>query len=90
MFGSTGVATLLDLGGGHGRDALFFVRNGITTHVIDFSATALRQLTDTAETLGLGDRVAVTKHDVRSALPIATASVDAVFAHMLLCMALST
>jgi len=90
VFGSAGVTTLLDLGGGHGRDALFFARNGIRTHVLDFSATALRQLTDTAEVLGLGDRIAVTEHDVRNPLPIATASVDAVFAHMLLCMALST
>jgi len=29
-------------------------------------------------------------HDVREPLPLADASVDAVFAHMLLCMALST
>jgi SAM-dependent methyltransferase len=90
VFRTAGVRTLLDLGGGHGRDALFFARNEIAAHVIDFSATALRQLADTASAQDLGDRITITEHDIRDPLPIAAASVDAVFAHMLLCMAFST
>jgi SAM-dependent methyltransferase len=90
VFGSRGATTVLELGGGHGRDALLFARNGLTTRVVDFSATALRQLSDTAEAQGLRDRIAVIEHDVRAPLPMGIASVDAVFAHMLLCMALST
>jgi SAM-dependent methyltransferase len=38
----------------------------------------------------LADRITAIRHDVRSRLPIREASVDAAFAHMLLCMALST
>jgi SAM-dependent methyltransferase len=90
LFSSSGATTVLELGGGHGRDALFFARNGLTTQVVDFSTTALRQLTATAAAQGLCDRIVVIEHDVRAPLPVGAASVDAVFAHMLLCMALST
>ena len=90
LFSSSGVTTVLELGGGHGRDALLSARNGLTTHVVDFSATALQQLSDTASARGLGSRIAMIEHDVRAPLPMRSASVDAVFAHMLLCMALST
>jgi hypothetical protein len=37
-----------------------------------------------------GERVTTTLHDVREPLPVGDGEVDAVFAHMLLCMALST
>jgi SAM-dependent methyltransferase len=39
---------------------------------------------------GLGERVSTVVREVRDWLPLSDASVDAVFAHMLLCMALST
>jgi SAM-dependent methyltransferase len=56
----------------------------------DFSATGLEQLRRAALARGLEDRVTTVAHDVREPLPLADASVDAVFAHMLLCMTLST
>src|SRR5581483_3609090 len=90
VFRSVGVSRLVDLGGGHGRDALFFARNGIAVQVIDFSATALQHLADTATAQGLAGRITLTEHDIRHPLPAAAASVDAVFEHMLLCMAFST
>lgn len=89
-FRAVGARTVLELGAGHGRDALFLARQGFTVHATDFSATALGQLTAAARESGLADRVATTVHDVRDPLPLPDASVDAVFAHMLLCMALST
>ncbi|EUA43561.1 tellurite resistance TehB family protein [Mycobacterium xenopi 3993] len=70
VFRSTGVSALLDLGSGHGRDALFFARNGIAVHVIDFSPTALQQLADTAAVQGLTGRITVTEHDIRYPLPV--------------------
>ncbi|MFK0291944.1 class I SAM-dependent methyltransferase [Streptomyces sp. NPDC090442] len=87
---AAGAARVLELGAGHGRDALHFAREGFTVHATDFSRTALDQLSGTARAQGLGDRIATTVHDVREPLPLADGSVDAVFAHMLLCMALST
>ncbi|WP_236796206.1 class I SAM-dependent methyltransferase [Amycolatopsis sp. GM8] len=82
-----GAKTVLELGAGHGRDALFFARRGFVVHATDFSATGLAQLRKAAA----GDeRVHTHEHDVRDPLPLPDSSVDGVFAHMLLCMALTT
>lgn len=90
VFRAVGVREVLELGAGHGRDALFFARCGFTVQATDFSPTGLEQLRDAALRAGLADRVSTAVHDVRDALALADDSVDAVFAHMLLCMALST
>ncbi|MFH8981651.1 class I SAM-dependent methyltransferase [Streptomyces varsoviensis] len=83
---------VLELGAGHGRDALFFAREGFTVHAVDFSPAGLEQLRDAARAQAEDVRRRVTTgvHDVREPLPLPDACVDAVFAHMLLCMALST
>ncbi|GGJ27061.1 class I SAM-dependent methyltransferase [Streptomyces brasiliensis] len=90
VFRRAGAATVLELGAGHGRDALYFAREGFTVHATDFSPVGLRQLDAAARAEALAERVTTTVHDVRAPLPLPDASVDAVFAHMLLCMALST
>jgi len=89
LFRSAGAVEVLELGAGHGRDAMFFARSGFTVCATDFSAFGLEQLCATAQGEGL-DTVKTIVHDVRDPLPLPDASVDAVFAHMLLCMALST
>ncbi|MFF6951358.1 class I SAM-dependent methyltransferase [Streptomyces iakyrus] len=89
-FRAAGANDVLELGAGHGRDALFFARSGFTVLATDFSPVGLEQLREAATAQGLAERVTTAVHDVRESLPLADASVDAVFAHMLLCMALST
>jgi SAM-dependent methyltransferase len=79
---------VLELGAGHGRDALFFARSGLRVTATDFSDSGLRQLRAAARASGLD--VAAVRHDARTPLPFPSASVDGVFAHMLLSMALST
>ncbi|WP_314621794.1 class I SAM-dependent methyltransferase [Streptomyces stackebrandtii] len=90
VFRSAGARDLLELGAGHGRDALYFADEGFTVRATDFSATGLEQLRRAALARGTAERVSTDVHDVRDPLPLPDASVDAVFAHMLLCMALST
>ncbi|MET8540050.1 class I SAM-dependent methyltransferase [Kitasatospora sp. NPDC004799] len=89
-FTAAGAREVLELGAGHGRDALHFARTGFRVLAADFSPTGLDQLRAAAAEQGLADRLSVLTHDVREPLPLPDASVDAVFAHMLLCMALST
>src|SRR5699024_11127065 len=82
--------SILELGAGHGRDALHFAREGFAVQATDFSSTGLEQLRARAAHEGLSEQVRTAIHDIREPLPIPAASLDGVFAHMLLCMALST
>ncbi|MDG4856727.1 class I SAM-dependent methyltransferase [Streptomyces sp. T-3] len=90
VFREVGAKDVLELGAGHGRDALFFAREGFTVQAADFSPTGLEQLRDAAQAQDVAGQVTTTVHDVRDPLPLPDASLDAAFAHMLLCMALST
>ncbi|WP_369201237.1 class I SAM-dependent methyltransferase [Streptomyces sp. PU-14G] len=90
VFRTAGARDVLELGAGHGRDALFLAREGFTVQATDFSPTGLEQLRERAHQEGVARQVTTAVHDVRDPLPLPDDSVDAVFAHMLLCMALST
>jgi SAM-dependent methyltransferase len=90
VFAAAGGRSVLELGAGHGRDTLFFAREGFTVRATDFSSTALEQLRVAAREQGLAGRVTAIEHDVRAPLPLPDACADGAFAHMLLCMALST
>jgi SAM-dependent methyltransferase len=81
---------VLELGAGHGRDTLYLAREGFTVHTTDLSSAGLEQLNAAAQTQHLTDRVTTLLHDARERVPLPGASMDAVFAHMLLCMALTT
>ena len=81
---------VLELAAGHGRDAIYFARRGFAVLATDFSAVAVEQLQRTAEANVVSEKLVAMVYDLREPLPMATASVDAVYAHMALCMALST
>ncbi|MFD7629919.1 class I SAM-dependent methyltransferase [Streptomyces sp. NPDC059851] len=89
VFRAAGAGEVLELGAGQGRDALYFAREGFAVRAVDFSARGLEQLRESARVSGVAQRVTTSVHDVRDPLPLPDSSVDAVFAHMLLCMALS-
>ncbi len=89
-FRRAGATTVLELGAGHGRDTVHFARHGFTVLATDFSPVALHQLRAAAGRQSLERHVLCVVHDVREPLPLAGASVDAAYAHMLLSMALST
>lgn len=90
VFCVAGAKDVLELGAGHGRDVLYFAGCGFTVRAMDFSAAGLEQLEKRAAESVVGSSVDVMVHDVRRPLPLPDASVDAVFAHMLMCAALST
>ncbi|MET8508821.1 class I SAM-dependent methyltransferase [Streptomyces sp. NPDC004787] len=90
VFRAAGARDVLELGAGHGRDALYFAREGFAVRAADFSPTGLGQLRTAADAQGVAARVTTLVHDMREPLPLPDDSVDAVFAHMLLCMVLST
>ena len=90
MFKKENKTVILELGGGQGRDTIFFVNNGIHITVLDYSESAVGAITDKARKLGLSGYITVLQHDVRAALPFKDESMDGCYSHMLYCMALKT
>ena len=81
---------ILELGAGQGRDSLFFAREGFDVAVLDYSDAGLREIQQKAEQQGVSGKTSTACHDVRRSLPFEPATFDAVYSHMLYCMALTT
>ena len=90
LFRKEGKKRILELGGGQGRDTLFFARNGFHVTVLDYSENAVNTIAEKAWQLGLSGHVVVRQHDVRKPLPFDDENFDACYSHMLYCMALTT
>lgn len=85
-----GLSHILELGGGQGRDTLYFARNGFTVTSLDYADEGVNTITEKARKAGMPQSVVALRHDVRQPLPFPDASFDACYSHMLLCMALTT
>jgi len=90
LFRAEGVVTVLELGAGQGRDALFFARQGLRVQAADFVADATAAIEAKAVAVGLDASLTALRHDAREPLPFDAGVFDACYAHMLLCMALTT
>ena len=90
LFRNEGARTILELGAGQGRDTLFFARQGLRVHVLDYSHVGVEIIKAKADALGLSQSVAALQHDVRQPLLFDDGAFDACFSHMLYCMALTT
>ncbi|MFN2361169.1 MAG: class I SAM-dependent methyltransferase, partial [Marinobacter sp.] len=49
LFEKEGKTKILELGGGQGRDTLFFARAGFNVHVLDYSQSAVDSIAEKAE-----------------------------------------
>ncbi len=81
---------VLELGAGQGRDSLFFAREGFNLTVLDYSDVGLSEIQQKAKQADVSDKISTVGHDVRRPLPFQRGSFDAVYSHMLYCMALTT
>lgn len=90
LFRTAGVRDVLELGAGHGRDTLYLARSGFRVTATDFSDVGLTQLRAAAAALRPEVVVRTLEHDAREPVPLPDSTFDGVFAHMLLCMNLST
>jgi SAM-dependent methyltransferase len=87
LFKKENLARILELGGGQGRDTLYFARRGFSVQVLDYTESAIRSITGIAKYVGLSSRVTATCHDVRVPLPFDDNYFEACYSHMLYCMA---
>ena len=81
---------LLELGPGQGRDTIAFAAAGLDVTALDFAAPGLAEIEAKAARAGVTGSVRTVIGDVRDPMPFADAAFDACYAHMLLCMALTT
>jgi SAM-dependent methyltransferase len=90
LFKTENKLRILELGSGQGRDSLFYAHGGLNVTVLDYSDAGLREIRKRAEAEGIADTIRPLVHDVRTPLPFESASFDAVYSHMLYCMALTS
>ncbi|MCK7624412.1 methyltransferase domain-containing protein [Streptomyces sp. RS10V-4] len=62
-------ARALDLGCGHGGDAIWLATRGWDVTAVDVSATALRRVVSGAEASGVADRIHPERHDLSQTFP---------------------
>jgi len=90
VFKKAGVKKILELGGGQGRDTIFFAQNGFQVYVLDYSEAGIKIITEKVRAMGLSELVIAKCHDVRAPLPFEDASFDGCYSHLVYCMALTT
>ena len=83
------MANILELGGGQGRDSIFFARSALKVQVLDYSEAGVEAIARKANDLAMTDSITAMRHDIRNALPFDNGSFDSCFSHMLFSMALS-
>lgn len=89
-FRKNGCTYILEIGAGQGRDTLYFGRNNLTVNALDYSNKALLGIREKANKEGLLNHIETAQHDIRKPLPYENDTFDAVYSHMLYCMALKT
>ncbi|SJZ55359.1 class I SAM-dependent methyltransferase [Selenihalanaerobacter shriftii] len=90
LFKKEGKKKILELGGGQGRDTIFFAQNGFEVYVLDYCESGVEAINKKAEEMGLSELINASCHDVRDSLPFADEVFDCCYSHMLYCMALTT
>lgn len=87
LFRTEGITEIIELGGGQGRDTLFFAQAGICVSVLDYSMNGINSIVQRAGALDLSGNVNAMTHDVRKGIPFPDESFSACYSHMLYCMA---
>lgn len=90
LFKKEGKEKILELGGGQGRDALFFGQSDFQVDVLDYCESGLEAIEEKSKKMALSHKIKTKCHDVRKPLPFKDNTFDACYSHMLFCMALTT
>jgi SAM-dependent methyltransferase len=89
MFKKEGITKILELGGGLGRDTLFFAKNGFQVYVLEYTEAGVQTIKNKANEEGLTENITAIRHDVREPLPFKEGFFEGCYSHMLYCMAIS-
>ena len=81
------VTNILELGAGLGRDTIYFAKNNIKVHALDFSPSAVNKINEKSLSLGLDKFISTEVFDVRKDFTFTKKDFDGCYSHMLYCMA---
>ena len=90
LFQKEKAAKILELGGGHGRDTIFFGTRRFHVDVLDYCDNSVQTIKKIASQLHISQYITPSCHDVREKLPFPDETFDGCYSHMLFCMALSS
>ena len=90
IFKRHNVKNILELGAGLGRDTIYFAKNNIKVHVLDFSLSAVNKINEKSLSLGLDKLITTEIFDVRKDFNFTEKDFDGCYSHMLYCMALTS
>jgi SAM-dependent methyltransferase len=90
IFKENGVKKILELGGGQGRDTLYFAENGFEITVVEYTTAGIQAIKKSSAERELTHLITPVFHDVRKPFPFGDETFDACYSHMLYCMALTT
>ena len=85
-----GKTKILEIGGGQGRDTIYFAQNGFQVYVLDYTDSGVTAIKQKAHDLGLSNSITALQHDVRNFLPFDDEFFEGSYSHMLYCMAFTT
>ncbi|WP_096200730.1 class I SAM-dependent methyltransferase [Bacillus sp. FJAT-45350] len=86
-FKKEGITKILELGGGLGRDTLYFATEGFQVYVLEYAESGVQTIQRKAIEEGVSSSIFALQHDVRDALPFENNFFEGCFSHMLYCMA---
>lgn len=66
IFTEKGAKHLLELGGGQGRDTIYFAQNDFTVTTLDYAEEGVKVIAEKADNVGLSKQVRTLRHDVRN------------------------
>ena len=89
-FATDGLSRVLELGAGQGRDTFGLLAAGLVVTALDYAASALEGIVESADAAGIAGQLSTVAHDVRRPLPFPDESFDACYSHMLFTMALTS
>ena len=88
-FKKENITNIVEFGAGLGRDTIYFAKNSIHVHALDYSPSALKIINKKKIELNLSKFIKTQLFDIRKKLPFTNESFQGCFSHMLYCMALS-
>jgi len=89
IFNKNNINYIVELGAGLGRDTIFFAKNSIKVHALDYSPSAIKIIKDKAKENNLEGLITTEIFDIRKKLPFNNQNFQGCYSHMLYCMALT-